>query len=54
MEWSYWALQGSYYVRDGQTDVDESFGLVKRDWSDWRNTQFTGWLGNMWQQTQGP
>jgi endoglucanase len=55
MDWAYWALQGSYYIRDGSgTNVDESFGLLKSDWSDWRNTQFTGLLGNMWQMTQGP
>jgi endoglucanase len=54
MDWAYWALQGSYYVRDANADVDESFGLLKKDWSDWRNTEFKGLLGNMWQQTQGP
>lgn len=54
MEWAYWALQGSYYVRDSNADVDESFGLLKSDWSDWRNGQIKGLLGGMFQQTQGP
>jgi endoglucanase len=55
MDWAYWAVQGSYYVRDGSgTDVDESYGLLKSDWSGSRNTQFHGLLGNMWQMTQGP
>lgn len=53
-EWAVWALQGSYYVRDGQVDMDESFGLLTKDWSRWRNPRFRGLLGGMWDVTQGP
>ncbi|KAI0793751.1 glycosyl hydrolase family 5 protein/cellulase [Fomes fomentarius] len=53
-EWSYWALQGSYYVRDGQTDTEETFGLLKKDWSDWRNSSFKSILGAMFDVQQGP
>ncbi|PPQ73124.1 hypothetical protein CVT24_009463 [Panaeolus cyanescens] len=53
-DWAYWALQGSYYVRNGQVNYDESFGVLKADWSGWRNTGFTAALGKIWDQTQGP
>ncbi|KAH6624460.1 glycoside hydrolase family 5 protein [Chaetomium sp. MPI-SDFR-AT-0129] len=53
-EWAVWAVQGSYYVRDGKTDYDESWGLLKSDWSDWRNPAFAGRLGAMWNMTQQP
>ncbi|KAH8705248.1 cellulase family protein [Talaromyces proteolyticus] len=53
-EWAVWAVQGSYYVRDGIVDYDESYGLLNHDWSDWRNGNFSGMLGQMWNVTQGP
>lgn len=53
-EWAVWAVQGSYYVRDGAFDYDEGYGLLDHDWSDWRNSNFTGMLGQMWNVTQGP
>ncbi|ERS96619.1 glucosyll hydrolase family 5 protein/cellulase [Sporothrix schenckii 1099-18] len=53
-DWVVWALQGSYYVRGGQTDYDETWGLLNHDWSALRNPQFPGLLGGMWNMTQGP
>ncbi|KAJ7261703.1 glycoside hydrolase family 5 protein [Mycena haematopus] len=53
-EWSVWGLQGSYYVREGQINSDESYGLLTGDWSTWRNPQFAPLLGAMWNTTQGP
>lgn len=53
-DWAYWALQGSYYVRDGRVNYDETFGLLNSDWSGWRNSAFIGKLGRMWEKTQGP
>lgn len=53
-DWAVWAIQGSYYVRDKKVDSDESWGLVKHDWSGWRNPAFAGRLGKMWNVTQGP
>ncbi|KAL1956437.1 hypothetical protein VTO42DRAFT_7324 [Malbranchea cinnamomea] len=53
-EWAYWALQGSYYARNGNVNDDEGFGLLNFDWSDWRNEAFVGQLGRMWEVTQGP
>jgi hypothetical protein len=53
-EWAVWAVQGSYYVRDGTLDSDESWGLLNHDWSGWRNPAFAGKLGDMWKMTQQP
>ncbi|KAK7704204.1 hypothetical protein SLS57_010587 [Botryosphaeria dothidea] len=53
-DWAFWALQGSYYIRDGETNFEETFGLVNKDWSAWRNTTFPDILGSMFDVTQGP
>ncbi|KAK0646116.1 glycoside hydrolase family 5 protein [Cercophora newfieldiana] len=53
-EWAVWVLGGSYYIREGQVDREEGWGLLKYDWSDWRNPSFPGMLGNMWKVTQWP
>jgi hypothetical protein len=53
-EWAYWALQGSYYIRNGRINLDESFGLLNYNWSGWRNQAFVAQMGRTWQMTQGP
>ncbi|CAI4211837.1 unnamed protein product [Parascedosporium putredinis] len=53
-DWSLWAIQGSYYVRDGVLDQEETWGALDRDWKDWRNKNFKGLLGKMWTMTQRP
>jgi endoglucanase len=53
-DWALWALQGNYYVRDGEVDKDEPWGLVNSDWTAWRNPAVKDLLGKMWEVTQGP
>jgi hypothetical protein len=53
-DWALWAVQGSYYVRNGLIDDEETWGALDKDWVDWRNPNFKGMLGKMWQVTQGP
>ncbi|KAF7981816.1 hypothetical protein HWV62_31933 [Athelia sp. TMB] len=53
-DWGVWALQGDYYVREGQTSSDESYGLLNGAWNAWRNPEFAGLLGSMWNVNQGP
>ncbi|POS72706.1 cellulase [Diaporthe helianthi] len=53
-DWAVWALQGTYYARNGQTDYDETWGLLDKDWTTWRNPKFPGMLGQMWNVSQGP
>ncbi|GAB1318142.1 Putative beta--galactanase [Madurella fahalii] len=35
--WTIWVLAGSYYIRSGTQDYDETWGLLNHDWSDWRS-----------------
>jgi hypothetical protein len=37
--WMIWPLMGSYYVRQGKQDSDETWGLLTHDWSDWRSPE---------------
>lgn len=53
-DWSHWALQGSYYVREGSVNHDETWGALDFEWKGWRNPAFKGMLGKMFDQTQGP
>ncbi|KAM3512418.1 hypothetical protein MY11210_003908 [Beauveria gryllotalpidicola] len=53
-DWSLWALQGTYYVRDGKVDAEETWGVLDHDWKDWRNPKFKGMLGKMPEMTQFP
>jgi hypothetical protein len=34
--WFLWVIAGSYYIRSGTHDYEETWGLLKHDWSDWR------------------
>ncbi|KAI0380497.1 glycoside hydrolase [Hypomontagnella monticulosa] len=38
--WMIWQLGGSYYIREGTQDRDESWGLLTHDWSNWRASDF--------------
>ncbi|KAF3059993.1 putative beta-galactanase protein [Daldinia childiae] len=38
--WMIWEIGGSYYIREGTQDHDESWGLLTHDWSDWRSSDF--------------
>lgn len=35
--WTVWVISGSYYIRSGTQDYEESWGLLNHQWSDWRN-----------------
>ncbi|KAL1648633.1 hypothetical protein SLS61_006760 [Didymella pomorum] len=35
--WMVWALGGSYYIRSGTQDYEETWGLLNHDWTAWRN-----------------
>ncbi len=40
LDWAIWALQGSYYIREGTLAYDESYGLLSWDWCTARNPSF--------------
>ncbi|KAK8019213.1 glucosyll hydrolase family 5 protein/cellulase [Apiospora arundinis] len=53
-DWALWALQGTYYVRQGQAEYDEGWGLMNRDWNGVRNDQFLPVIADLFKMTQGP
>ncbi|KAI0024899.1 glycoside hydrolase family 5 protein [Xylariomycetidae sp. FL0641] len=53
-DWAIWTLEGSYYVREGEVDHDEGFGLYNHDWSGLRNPNITQLLAPLFEVTQGP
>ncbi|KAI1082482.1 glycoside hydrolase family 5 protein [Whalleya microplaca] len=38
--WMIWQLGGSYYIRQGTPDADETWALLTHDWSTWRSPAF--------------
>lgn len=38
--WMVWVISGSYYIREGMQDYNETWGLLNHDWSDWRSPEF--------------
>lgn len=46
LDWAFWALQGSYYKRNGSEDVDEPFGLLQSTWRAFRNPSIVARLQN--------
>lgn len=38
LDWALWALQGSYYLREGQLGMDEKYGVLSWDWCSSRNS----------------
>jgi hypothetical protein len=53
-DWAHWAVQGSYYIRQGTANANETWGALDYEWSDWRNPKFKAMLGNMFDVVQGP
>ncbi|CAH0043050.1 unnamed protein product [Clonostachys solani] len=53
-DWGMWSIAGSYYIRQGNVDVIDTWGALDSSWSGWRNDKFKGKLGKMFQVTQGP
>ncbi|KAH9905594.1 glycoside hydrolase family 5 protein [Xylariomycetidae sp. FL2044] len=38
--WFIWVVSGSYYIRSGTQDYEESWGLLTHDWSAWRSQSY--------------
>jgi hypothetical protein len=38
--WFLWVISGSYYIRSGTQDYEETWGLLTHDWSDWRSPSY--------------
>lgn len=54
LDWVLWALQGSYYRKDGQADYEEVYGLLTRSWDRVRNPSFLQRLRGLQYPLPGP
>lgn len=56
VDWAVWGLQGSYYLRQGVPERDESYGVLNYNWTDWRGAvgSFHETIGDMWITTLFP
>nr|CAD1836383.1 unnamed protein product [Ananas comosus var. bracteatus] len=53
-DWALWALQGSYYIREGQLAYDETYGVLSWDWCKARSTDFLQKIAALQSPFQGP
>ncbi|WOL02448.1 hypothetical protein Cni_G11167 [Canna indica] len=54
LDWALWALQGSYYLREGVVDLDEVYGVLTFDWSSARNRSLLRRVQSVQRPFQGP
>ncbi|KAG1370045.1 glycosyl hydrolase 5 family protein [Cocos nucifera] len=54
LDWALWALQGSYYIREGQLGYDETYGVLGWDWCKARNPSFVNRIAALQAPFQGP
>ncbi|KAK4786371.1 hypothetical protein SAY86_003060 [Trapa natans] len=55
-DWDFavWALQGSYYFREGVVGMDEWYGLLNYEWNDVRNPTWLKRLSSLQKPFRGP
>ncbi|KAG9446417.1 hypothetical protein H6P81_012545 [Aristolochia fimbriata] len=54
LDWAFWALQGSYYLRQGVMGMDETYGALSWDWCQPRNPAFIHRLSALQSPFRGP
>ncbi|KAF3963747.1 hypothetical protein CMV_011891 [Castanea mollissima] len=54
LDWAIWALTGSYYIRQGKTNTEETFGLLNFDWSDVQNPRLLQRISTIQSPFKGP
>lgn len=53
-DWAIWALQGTYYIREGKAEYNEGWGLIDSEWRGLRNPGFRNEMAPLFEVTQGP
>ncbi|KIY63779.1 glycoside hydrolase family 5 protein [Cylindrobasidium torrendii FP15055 ss-10] len=53
-DWALWALQGTYYIREGVAEKEETWGLIDSEWEGLRNDKFLPKMAELFKVTQGP
>jgi hypothetical protein len=54
VSWAVWSLAGSFRVRSGGQDVDDTWGLKSFDWSEWRYQEGVEKLWKPWVEESKP
>ncbi|ONK58283.1 uncharacterized protein A4U43_C09F10580 [Asparagus officinalis] len=54
VDWGLWALQGSYYLREGIVDAEEFYGVFSLNWERKRNQTFLDRIASLRSPFQGP
>ncbi|KAF8652939.1 hypothetical protein HU200_062368 [Digitaria exilis] len=54
LDWAYWALQGSYALRQGVAGMDEVYGVLDWSWSKPRNVTVLPRIQSLQRPNQGP
>ncbi|PIA64506.1 hypothetical protein AQUCO_00100171v1 [Aquilegia coerulea] len=54
LDWGLWTFQGSYYMREGEVDMEEMYGVLNRDWSEVRNESYMVRVNSIQFPHQGP
>lgn len=53
-DWALWTLQGSYYIRNGQPNFEETYGIFNVRWDGIRNPTFVSRLQSLQKPIQEP
>ncbi|KAH8806660.1 Exo-beta-1,3-glucanase [Flagelloscypha sp. PMI_526] len=53
ISWAVWAIAGSYYIRSGVQDLDDTWALFNHDWSNWRDPDTAENFWKPWIQAMG-
>ncbi|KAL2343118.1 hypothetical protein Fmac_004403 [Flemingia macrophylla] len=54
LDWAYWSLVGSYYLREGVVGMEEFYGLLSWDWTQVRSTTFLNRITALQNPFRGP
>ncbi|KAK4266799.1 hypothetical protein QN277_023673 [Acacia crassicarpa] len=54
MDWGLWALQGGYYLREDQVQLEETFGVMDASWQNLRFPNFTQMFQLLQRKNQDP
>ncbi|KAI4368467.1 hypothetical protein MLD38_017023 [Melastoma candidum] len=54
LDWAYWTLVGSYYLREGVAGSDETYGILNKDWSGARNPSILQKISSLQLPFKGP
>lgn len=55
IDWAVWCLQGNYYFKEGNVELDETYGMLNHNWTGWRGGfNFLETIGEMWITTKFP